>query len=151
MTTANDASRSLTAYDVAYRDAPDAALSSGLDAALAGGTTLTVTAARGIEDVVRQVQVTRPDVVVVLDASRAPCGYIFPDWVVHQVVGQSGPGVRSFDEAIRRLAAERRDYTRDHLHEWLNFARPPINTCPGRLPAEGAHVTFGPVPCSRHR
>lgn len=142
----------LLVYDLAYRDAtPSTELRYGLDDALAHGRVLTVSGDRVALDVARQADDVQADAVVVLGAQHEIVGYVIPEWIRTQLQRERNVRAQTLTEAVKVLAQEPLDSGRTHLHEWLNYARPQPRTCPGNPPYEMAHITLGPVPCSRHR
>jgi hypothetical protein len=151
MTPWNKSSDPLTVFDVSYRPAMgDLEVAEVLQDAFTSGTVLTVAATRPAVDVAKHVEATRASVVIVVDDLHVPQGYLFPDWVTGQVARVKDRSVNSLTDAVKVLSTQSLDANRSHFHEWLNFDRPPLRTCPGR-PPDGPHVTFDSIPCSRHR
>jgi hypothetical protein len=138
----------LTAFDLAHQRTLNEPLQAFVENALSGGRVLSVAATRSAVDLAGEVDTVKPDVVIVTDQSRVPAGYVFPDWVRHQVIKEKqAPVHATFGELVEILAADPLVSPRTHLHEWLNFDRPFTQTCPG----PPRHDTVGTVPCSRHR
>jgi hypothetical protein len=147
----DDESDPLTAFDVAYRpQAGDVEVAQVLQDAFVGGRVLTVSARRSAINVAREVDATNAYAVIVVDHQNLVQGYLFPDWMNRQIERNLNSSVSTLTQALKILSQQQRDYSRSHVHEWLNFDRPPLQFCPGK-PPEGPHVTFDSVPCSRHR
>jgi hypothetical protein len=140
----------LRAFDLAHREALDDSVSIALSEAMSDGTVLTVTQDRPAQDVARLVDATNAISVVVVDVERHVVGYIFPESIARQVAAHH-PATASLSDAVEALSTVEPAAAQLPLARRLDFARPALNLCPGKLPAEGAHFTLGPTPCARHR
>lgn len=143
---------SLTAFDLSYRGEVEGRLKRLVNDALSTGRVLVVSGDRRAEDLAVTVAKVRPDVIEVVDKKGTGRGMIFPEWVTVQVARERGRRAKSLLQAVKILAEEDLEADRDHIHEWLNFARPTPVECPGGPPgSRGKHLTFGAVPCRNHR
>lgn len=145
-------SSSLTAFDLSFRGQIEGKLERIVNDALSRGRVLVVSTDREAADLAITDAKVKPDVIKVVDRAGAGQGVIFPGWIASQVARESGRRAASLLQAVKILAKEDLVADRDHLHEWLNFARPKPVECPGGPPgSKGRHLTFGAVPCRNHR
>ena len=120
----------LTAFDVAFRGDLSPDLIDVFNKALDESRVMTVSAQSPAPAMAEKADAILAEVISVLDEHHMPIGYIFPGWITRQVRANLGQ-VESLTQAVDALGREQRQKGREHLHEWLNFDRPSLRTCPG--------------------